>query len=107
MAGLDCGEVSTYAWNVLSSGAAAFITVPDAVVAPCMQLLDTPINGDQPIVAGESAVAGLAALLISAGDSVLRAALKLDANSRVLVIGTEGNTDPEIYHSLIKSAVYE
>ena len=107
MAGLDCGEVSTYAWNVLSSGAAAFITVPDAVVAPCMQLLDTPTSGDQPIVAGESAVAGLAALLISAGDSELRDALKLDTNSRVLVIGTEGNTDPEIYQSLMRSAVYQ
>lgn len=31
----------------------------------------------------------------------LRDALKLDANSKVLVISTEGDTDPEMYKSIV------
>jgi diaminopropionate ammonia-lyase len=32
----------------------------------------------------------------------LSKAMGLDANSRVLVIGTEGATDPELYKALIQ-----
>jgi diaminopropionate ammonia-lyase len=32
----------------------------------------------------------------------LSTAMGLDANSRVLVIGTEGATDPELYKTLIQ-----
>ena len=100
MAGLDCGEVSLIAWQILSSGAAAFATVPDDVVAPSMRLLAT--LPDTPIVAGESAIAGFAALLIAAGEVSIRKALSIDDSSRVLVFGTEGSTDPNIYDSLTK-----
>ena len=99
MAGLDCGEVSSLAWDVLSGCIAAVATVSDDVVAPCMRLL---ANSPRRIVAGESAVAGLAAMLLGSIRHDLRSALKIDYSSRVLVFGTEGNTDPELYHSLIK-----
>jgi len=51
-------------------------------------------------VAGESAVAGLAALLLAARDPLSRAMLGLDMESRVLLFGTEGATDPETWHRL-------
>jgi diaminopropionate ammonia-lyase len=101
MAGLECGEVSTVAWEILRHQTIAFATVPDAVVAPTMCLLATPIDSDPKIVAGESAVAGLAALLMSSDDKALRESLRLDSSSRVLVIGSEGNTDPGIYDGIV------
>ena len=100
MAGLSCGEVSTIAWPTLSQFADDFLTIPDLVVAPTMRLLaDAPLN-DPPIVAGESAVAGLAGLICVSQQGDLRSALHLDQHSRVLVIGTEGATDPSLYESL-------
>lgn len=100
MAGLSCGEVSNIAWPTLSRFADDFMTIPDATVAPTMRLLaDAPFN-DVPIVAGESAVAGLAGCICAARQAKLRSALQLDENSRVLIIGTEGATDPILYESL-------
>lgn len=100
MAGLSCGEVSTVAWPVLDAAARHFLTIPDQVIAPAMRLLADAPFGDPPVVAGESGVAGLAALLAVAGDEARRRALDLDRSSRVLAIGTEGATDAEIYRAL-------
>jgi diaminopropionate ammonia-lyase len=52
-------------------------------------------------VAGESAVAGLAALVLTMGDQAAREALGLAPQARVLVFGTEGDTDPELYRKLV------
>lgn len=101
MAGLDCGEVSPLAWEILRDKASAFVTVSDAVVAPCVRLLAFPPPGIPPIVAGESAVAGFAVLLLASHDTNLRSKLGLTEESRVLVIGTEGNTDDQVYRSLL------
>jgi diaminopropionate ammonia-lyase len=54
------------------------------------------------VVAGESAVAGLAGLLLAAQEPYARAALGLGPDSRVLLFGTEGATDPEVYDRLVK-----
>jgi diaminopropionate ammonia-lyase len=101
MAGLACGEVSLLAWELLREGADAVMSVSDDAALDCMRLLADGINNDPPIVAGESAVAGLAGLLASAADPALRQALGLDENSRVLLIGSEGDTDPELYRSIV------
>jgi diaminopropionate ammonia-lyase len=101
MAGLDCGEPSLLAWRILSVGADFFVTVPDNVAPDCMKLLARPSYGDQPIVAGESAVAGLAAFLCIAGDPATRENLDLTSQSRVLVFGTEGDTAPSIYEEIV------
>jgi diaminopropionate ammonia-lyase len=100
MAGLSCGEPSALAWPILAAGADDFITIPDELVPPAMTLLGAAPFGDPRIVAGESAVAGLCALLATSSDPQLAAELGVDANSRVLLLGTEGATDPEIYRQL-------
>ena len=56
------------------------------------------------ITAGESAVAGLAALLLAGRDAFGRTALELGEDSRVLLIGTEGATDPELHTKLVGAA---
>jgi len=100
MAGLSCGEVSTLAWNILDAGCDDFMTITDDLVAPVMRRLSR--SGDDPaIVAGESAVAGLAGLLAARRSPELTRALGLDEDSSVLVIGTEGATDPDIYQSIV------
>ena len=98
MAGLACGEPSLLAWQELERAAFAFMTVPDSAVAPAMRLLAQRVP---PVEAGESAVAGLIALQMAAADKAARQALELDGASRVLLFGTEGATDPDLYASLI------
>lgn len=107
MAGLSCGEVSMVAWEVLSAGADDFLTIPDAFVTPSMRLLAEPLTGDPAIVAGESAVAGLAAVFALHGDGRLSRDLGLDESSRVLLIGTEGATDPVIYEQIVGRSAAE
>jgi len=101
MAGLDCGETSPLAWDILDSRAAAFMTVPDTATAPCMRLLADAPFGDPAVVAGESAIAGLAGLIAAMADPAARAALGLGPASRVLLFGTERDTDPDIYARMV------
>lgn len=101
MAGLAAGEVSLLAWQILESGATAFMTVVDELAADAMRLMAEGRYGDQPVTAGESAVAGLAALLAIRDDHAFRTAIGLDADSQVLLIGTEGATDPATYERIV------
>lgn len=101
MAGLACGDVSLLAWEVLDEGADGFISIEDEAAAETMRILADGRYGDKPVVAGESAVAGLAALLLVADDPETRHALRLNQDSVVLVIGTEGATDPAVYSGIV------
>ncbi len=101
MAGLSCGEVSQLGWQILHAAAHDFMTISDDLIAPSMRLLADGVGGDIPVVAGESGVAGLAALIAVQRQPALSQALGLDGSSRVLVFGTEGATDPDIYQSLV------
>ncbi len=101
MAGLSCGEPSGMAWEILSEEASDFLTVPESFVGPAMRLLARPAGNDPQIEAGESAVAGLAAAVAAARRGALRGALGLDAESRVLLVGSEGVTDPESYAAIM------
>ena len=101
MAGLACGEVSALAWEILRDHADAVMALTDAAAVAEMRRLARPVAGDPAIVAGESAVAGLAGLTAAMGDDEARAMLGLDAGSRVVVFGTEGDTDAELYQELV------
>ena len=101
MAGLACGEPSLLAWKILEPGADAFMTVSDGAAMESMRLLAGGEHGNAPLVAGESAVAGLAGLLLAAGDPDARVRLGLSPDSIVLLFGTEGATDPEVYRRIV------
>jgi len=101
MAGLACGEVSLLAWDILYPGATAFMTIPDQMALDAMCRLARAGTGDKPIVAGESAVAGVAASQVVAGYSDWRDALGLDSDSRILFFASEGDTDPELYTRIV------
>ncbi|MEG0001098.1 MAG: diaminopropionate ammonia-lyase [Comamonas sp.] len=101
MAGLACGEVSLLAWEILEKGADAFCAIPDAAAVDCMRLLAHPLAGDRAIVAGESAVAGVAAAIAALQSPQARAQLGLGADSRILFFGSEAATDPALYAQLV------
>jgi diaminopropionate ammonia-lyase len=107
MAGLACGEVSILAWPILDFGADAFMTVGDEAAADCMRLLAFDRFGDGVLCAGESAVAGLAGLLLGATDADARRRIDLRSDSMVLVFGTEGATDPELFRKIVGHAPEE
>lgn len=101
MAGLACGEVSSLAWAILNDHSDAVIAVTDAAAVDAMGRLARPAGGDPAIVAGESAVAGLAALTVTRDDAEARSLLALGPSARVLLFGTESDTDPEVYQRLV------
>jgi len=101
MAGLSCGEVSSLAWPILLRGTNDFMTIEDDLIAPTMKLLAKGVDGDQRLVAGESAVAGLSGVIAATMNSDLATKLGLDGSSTILIIGTEGATDPAIYEDIV------
>ncbi|MCK0104241.1 diaminopropionate ammonia-lyase [Pseudohalocynthiibacter sp. F2068] len=101
MAGLACGEVSALAWQILSTHGDAAISVPDDAAVKMMRSLARPEGGDPAVVAGESAVAGLAALFAVSVDDDACSELRIDTQSRIMVFGTEGDTDADLYRELI------
>jgi diaminopropionate ammonia-lyase len=99
MAGLDCADVSTAAWPSLRDGVHGTITVSDAEVHAAMRELSAAglAIGD----CGAAPLAGLRALATEPECSTLRETVALGPNSRVLLIATEGPTDPATYHSAL------
>lgn len=95
MAGLDCAEVSAAAWPSLRDGIHGTVTVADGEVREAMREL-----AQAGLAIGESGAAPLAALRRLATDPgclALRRAVELGPSSRLLLIATEGPTDPVTY----------
>lgn len=100
MAGLACGEVSPAAWEIVRTAANAFVAIDDRYALEAVRVFAGPTGADPAIVSGETGAAGLAALLATAQLPALRQLLGLNANARVLLLGSEGDTDPEIYQRI-------
>lgn len=105
MLGMACGEPSLLAWNILVETADAVITISDTDAIDAMRTLNRCAPNGQPIVAGECAGAGLAALKRVKAGPELAAELKLTESSRVLLIGTEGATDPAAWEAIMGFAL--
>lgn len=104
MAGLNCGQVSLAAWPAVRRGAELFVTITDRYAEQAMRHLARPREADPAIVAGETGAAGLAGLLAILEAPELAGArgfLKLGPNRRVMVINTEGATDPAGYRRVV------
>ena len=104
MAGLACGEPNTIGFEILKNYSEAFISAPDWVSAKGMRILGNPLVGDEKVISGESGAVTTGTLVSIMQDeslAELRKALKLDKNSKVLLISTEGDTDPDKYRSIV------
>ena len=104
MAGLACGEPSPIAWNVLWDTVDAFVACPDYVAAKGMRVYGVPLAGDPFIVSGESGAVTLGALMFIADFAEfheLKEYIGLGPDSQVLLINSEGNTDPEYFRRVV------
>lgn len=101
MAGLACGEVSPVAWDILKFGVQAYVTLADDFALEAMRLLAEPSAPDPAIVAGETGSVGLGLMLAAEQSPEIARLLGLSATSRVLLLGSEGDTDPLIYQSVV------
>lgn len=101
MAGLACGETSHLAWEILEKGTDAFCVIDDEAAVAAMRVLAHPLGQDPVIVAGESAVAGVAAAIAASQSEAATQTLGLNADSRILFFGSEAATDPALYAQLV------
>ncbi len=109
MAGLACGEPNRLAWPILRDHSDLCFRVTDPISASGMRALARPLDGDPAVCAGESAAAGLGICLAVTHDTRYAdaaRALALDADSHVLIISTEGDTDPDHYRLVVDGGRY-
>jgi diaminopropionate ammonia-lyase len=95
MAGLDCAEVSVAAWPSLRAGLRGSVTVSDEEADAAMREL-----AGAGLAIGDSGAAPLAALRALGEWGELREAV----GARVVLIATEGVTDPEGYARVMSAA---
>jgi diaminopropionate ammonia-lyase len=102
MAGLRNREVSPPAFMALLPVVDAFMAIDDVWSDAAMRALGIPRDGDPAINAGASGSAALGGLLALCREPSLdraRTSLGLSENSRILVIVSEGVTDPELWRT--------
>jgi diaminopropionate ammonia-lyase len=99
MAGLNCGTPSQLAWPTVAGGLDVMAAVADPWAMVAMRALDAA-----GVVAGETgaaALAGLQAVCAHPAGEPARPALGLRPGSRVLVLCTEGATDPAAWARIV------
>lgn len=104
MAGLACGEPNTISWPILRDNVTCFISAHDKLAANGMRILAAPLAGDPAITSGESGAIGtglLYELMKNKEYIALTRQLNLNENAHVLLISSEGDTSPDIYHDVV------
>lgn len=109
MAGLACGEPNTVGWNILRDYAEMYFSCPDYVSARGIRILANPLKDDPKVVSGESGSVGIGLISVFLQDQGYKEAvdlLKLDRKSKILIISTEGDTDPVDYRRIVWDGKY-
>lgn len=104
MAGLSCGRPNPLAWRVLRDCADVFVACPDYVAARGMRVYAVPLRGDPFVVSGESGAVTLGVLTFIMQRpemAPLRELLEIGPASQVLLINSEGNTDPDSFRQVV------
>ena len=98
MSGLRCGTPSLIAYPIVESGVEWFVTVDDAQAISAMQLL-----ADVGVVSGETGAAALAGVIeaLASPNTALRDQLAPLSDSTIVVLSTEGATDPANYDAVV------
>ena len=124
MAGLNCGTPCSITWPVLRDGAAGYIACADSVAERGMRAYHDPVIGDrttglgkqfpssnepgatsadEKVISGESGAATYGAVLTILENEELRTLCGIDEDSIILLVNTEGDTDPENYERVINN----
>lgn len=105
MAGLACGEPNPVGWKILKSISDYFFSCDDSISAEGMRVLGNPIGQDAKVISGESGAVPLGLLYELMSNNELEEVknkLELDDSSNILVISTEGDTDPINYRKVVE-----
>jgi diaminopropionate ammonia-lyase len=106
MAGLRVAEPSPAAWPAIAALTDAFVAIRDEDAIAAMRTFADPAGDDPRVEAGPSGACGLGALMAIMRDRDLepvRAHLALSSTSQVVVINSEGATDPDLYARLVQT----
>ena len=106
MAGLNCGSVSTLAWPILHNGLIGSISIADRLSEKAMEMLANPITGDPVVISGASGASGLGGLIGLCQTnkcSTFKERILLNKQSTVLIINTEGDTNPSNHQNVMGS----
>lgn len=110
MAGLACGEPNTISWKILRDNADFSVSCDDQIAARGMRVLSSPLGNDERVISGESGAVGIGLFTILSERkeefSELMKELKIDENSKILCISTEGDTDVEGYRNVVWNGAY-
>jgi diaminopropionate ammonia-lyase len=110
MAGLRCGEVSRAGFDTVLGGVAAYLAIEDQWAVGAMRHLAAGAGGDSRLEVGASGAAALGGLLAAVRDPLvaeLKAALDIGPASRIVVLATEGVTDPDLFATIAGSPTSE
>ena len=102
MAGLSCGEPSVLALEVLTNYAGYYMTMPDDGIAATMRAMANLETCETSIEAGECSATGVVAMFAMTKDAKIKELAGLDDQSHVMILGTEGATDAEIYSQIMQ-----
>jgi diaminopropionate ammonia-lyase len=99
LAGLNCGTPSSVAWPALERGIDVFVAVDDERARAGVRALaaDDIVSGET----GAAGAAGLLELLAGEGGEAARERLELGRDGRVLLLSTEGATDPASWQRIV------
>ena len=109
MAGLACGEPNIIGWDILRNHVDAFVAAQNSVAARGMRMLAVPVKGDTVIISGESGAIGMGVvsnIMEREEYADLKKHLGLGKDSSVLLISTEGNTDPDRFRDAVWDGAY-
>lgn len=109
MAGLNCGEPNTISWEVLRDYAQVYTACPDYVSSQGMRILSSPLDKDPRIISGESGAVGVGLVSLLAHSEMLKEMkekINLNKDSKILIISTEGDTDPVGYKNIVWKGAY-
>lgn len=100
MSGLACGELSTIAWEILQDKVYCALKIQDSIV---YNLLKSNFHNNikKTICLGETGISSLAGFLSAIENKQLKEELELNKHSNVIIIGTEGITDPNLYKEIV------
>ena len=103
MAGLNCGTPCAAIWPVLRDCTSFFCSCSDSVTEEGMRSYARPVGTDPVIISGESGAVTYGLLLQILQSETQRRKFRIGPDSVILLISTEGDTDPEGYARVVCS----
>ena len=101
MAGLNCGTPCKTTWQIMRDRASFFCACDDRIAEEGMKAYAHPAGNDPAVISGESGAVTLGLAIRILQNPSLRKRFGITENSVILLINTEGDTDPDGYRRIV------